>query len=124
VITVLSTFFFDWYARHEFQTLGDPWSFTGRVRFTTQHLENFPIFPAMASQQAPIIERVGQLLMDMTANQYYLADEIDEHLYELYQLTDTDRQLIQEAEQQHSFTAKYAGILAGLPEMDEEEEQP
>lgn len=124
LLAILQSKIFDWYARHEFQTLGNPWSFTGRVRFMTQHLESFPLFPAMASQQAPIIERVSQLLTDMTAKQYYLADEIDEHLYELYQLTDSDRQLILEAEQQHSFTAKYAGIWANIPEMDEEEEQP
>jgi adenine-specific DNA-methyltransferase len=58
-------------------------------------MEKFPIFPATEAQKAPIIERVKTILADPTAPDVRrLETEIDELVFELYQLTDEERALV------------------------------
>ncbi|MEN8216616.1 MAG: TaqI-like C-terminal specificity domain-containing protein [Pseudomonadota bacterium] len=66
ILAILHSSLFDWYARYEFQSLGDPWA-GGRLRFFTQYMEKVPIFPATDTQKVPIIERVNTILTDPTA---------------------------------------------------------
>jgi hypothetical protein len=63
----------------------------GFVRYFSQYMEQLPIPPATAAQQAPIIERVRKILAAPDSPDVpQLEAEIDRFVYALYDLTDEE----------------------------------
>lgn len=119
LLGILHSNIFDWYARHEFQAVGNPWSLTGRLRFLAHSMEKFPIAPLSEGQVTAIRERVTTLMGDDTLKQSQGKEEMDELLFDLYQLTPLERELIHAEAKLHSFTEKYAGAYAEVPDEEE-----
>jgi hypothetical protein len=95
IMGILHSTLFDWYARQNFQALGDPWK-GGRLRFIAQYMEIFPIPSATDIQKAPIIERVQKILADPDSPAVpHLESEIDQLVYALYNLTPGEIALIE-----------------------------
>ena len=68
----------------------------GFVRYFSQYMEELPIPPVTATQKAPIIERVHQILADPDSPAVSrLESEIDKLVYELYGLTDEEIAIIE-----------------------------
>ena len=59
------------------------------------YVERLPIFPASASQQAPIIKRVKAILADPGSPDPRLEKEIDEMVYTLYGLTPDEIKIVE-----------------------------
>ncbi|MEO6563389.1 MAG: Fic family protein [Nitrosospira sp.] len=94
LLAILHSRLFDWYARQEFQCLGDPWH-GGRLRFIAQYMERFPIVTMTSHQKTPIIQRVQTILANPTSRDVpRLETEIDELVFDLYNLTKAERQLV------------------------------
>lgn len=98
VFAILNSRLFDWYARNQFQSLGDPWK-GGRLRFFTQYMEKVPIPAATPDQQSEIEERVEKILAlkkeNPEANVSKLEEEIDKFVYKLYDLTEEEKSLVE-----------------------------
>ncbi len=94
LLAILHSRLFDWYARQEFQCLGDPWH-GGRLRFIAQFMEKFPIASTTPKQKSPITQRVQTILADPSSPDVpRLEAEIDELVFDLYSLTTAERELV------------------------------
>lgn len=94
LLAILHSRLFDWYARQEFQSLGDPWH-GGRLRFIAQFMEKFPIASTTPEQKSPITQRVQTILADPSSpDMPRLEAEIDELVFDLYGLTADERRLV------------------------------
>ena len=86
---------FDWFARHTFQTLGDPWH-GGRLRFFTQNMEQVPFPPMGKKDKAEISRRVKAILRSPSGPDVAgLESEIDEIVHRLYGLTAAEIRLVE-----------------------------
>ncbi len=89
---------FDWYARNTFQCLGDPWK-GGRLRFIAQYMEKVPVPIATKEQQSEIETRVDKILTlkknNTKADVFDLEEEIDNIVYQLYDLTEEEIAIIE-----------------------------
>ena len=63
LLAILSSKLFDWYARHKFQSINDPWE-GGRLRFFGQYMARVPIADRTAEQKVGLTCLVEQILTD------------------------------------------------------------
>ena len=96
LLAILNSKLFDWYARHKFQSINDPWE-GGRLRFFSQYMEKVPIANRTAAQKAELSYLVKQILSDPQSDGVReIEREIDELVYRLYGLTDAQIELIKQ----------------------------
>ena len=94
LLAILSSRLFDWYARHKFQTLNDPWS-GGGLRFIAQYMRHAPIADRTPEQKAELSSLVKQILDDPESDEVpALEKEIDALVYRLYGLSADEIALI------------------------------
>ena len=94
LLAILNSKLFDWYARHKFQSLNDPWA-GGRLQFKKTSVEAVPIADRTAKQKVDLSCLVEQILADPKSNDVCeIERQIDELVYELYGLTDVEIELI------------------------------
>ncbi len=94
LLAVLNSKLFDWYARHKFQSLNDPWA-GGRLQFKKASMEVVPIADRTAEQKAELSRLVKRILADPESDGVRdLEREIDALVYQLYGLTDAEIELI------------------------------
>ncbi len=87
LLGILHSKLFDWYARQNFQALGDPWK-GGRLRFIAQYMELFPLPLTTNDQKSSIITLVDRILANPNSPDVTrLETEIDHLVYQLYNLT-------------------------------------
>ncbi len=99
ILAILCSKLFDWYARHKFQTLQDPWA-GGSLLFKKVSMEKVPIADRTAAQKAQLSELVEQILADPNSDRVPdIEREIDEYVYNLYGVTDQEKQLIKQTYQ-------------------------
>ena len=96
LLAILNSQLFDWYARHKFQTLNDPWT-GGGLRFFAQYLQRVPIAACTEAQKASLSHLVERILIDPECDEVrILEEEIDEQVYQLYGLTCEEIALIKQ----------------------------
>ena len=96
LLAILGSRLFDWYARHKFQSLNDPWA-GGRLQFLAQYMQYVPIADRTAAQKAGLSRLVEQILADPQSNGVRdIERKIDELVYQLYGLTDAEIELIKQ----------------------------
>ncbi|MXV78441.1 class I SAM-dependent DNA methyltransferase [Candidatus Poribacteria bacterium] len=96
LLAILNSQLFDWYARHKFQNLNDPWS-GGGLRFIAQYMRNVPIADRTEEQRAALTELVERILGNPNSDQVReIEREIDEIVYQLYGLTEAEIALIKQ----------------------------
>ena len=95
LLAILSSKVFDWYARHKFQSLDDPWA-SGRLNFKRIYMEKVPIADRTPTQKAELSRLVEQILADPESDEVpALEKEIDALVYRLYGLTREEIALIE-----------------------------
>lgn len=96
LLAILNSKLFDWYARHKFQSLNDPWT-GGRLQFKKVNMEVVPIADRTEAQKAELSRLVEQILADPKAEGVHdIERQIDELMYQLYGLTDAEIELIKQ----------------------------
>ena len=94
LLAILNSKLFDWYARHKFQSLNDPWA-GGRLQFKKTSMEAVPIADRTAAQKAELTGLVEQILADLeSCGVPNIEKKIDELVYKLYDLTDKEKAMI------------------------------
>ena len=94
LLAILNSRLFDWYARHKFQSLNDPWT-GGRLIFKKASMVNVPIADRTPAQKAELSRLVEQILTAPESdNVRDMEREIDAVVYQLYGLTDAEVELI------------------------------
>ncbi len=95
LLAILNSQLFDWYARHKFQSLNDPWA-GGGLRFFAQYMQHVPIAARTAGQKAALSRLVKRILVDTEGDEVHnLQKEIDAQVYQLYGLTGEEIALIE-----------------------------
>lgn len=96
MLAILNSQLFDWYARHKFYNLNDPWE-GGRLQFFAQYMEKVPIADRTAAQKAELSDLVERILANSQSDRVReMEQEIDELVYQLYGLTDAEIELIKQ----------------------------
>ncbi len=96
LLAILNSRLFDWFARYKFQSLNDPWT-GGGLEFSAQYMEKVPIADRTDEQKAALSELVEQILADPNSDRVPdIEQEIDNMVYQLYGLTDTEITLIKQ----------------------------
>ena len=96
LLAILNSRLVDWYARHKFQSLNDPWA-GGGLRFIAQYMRNLPIAERNEEQQALLSHLVQRIHEDPEGDQVRdIEKEIDDMVYQLYGLTDAEIDLIKQ----------------------------
>ena len=96
LLAILNSLLFDWYARHKFQSLNDPWA-GGRLIFKKVSMKDAPIADRTEAQKAALSRLVEQILADPNSNGVReIEQEIDALVYQLYGLTDAEIELIKQ----------------------------
>ena len=96
LLAILNSQLVDWYARHKFQSLNDPWA-GGGLRFIAQYMEKVPIADRTAAQKRELSRLVKRILTDLQSDGVReIEREIDALVYQLYGLTDTEIELIKQ----------------------------
>ena len=96
LLAILNSQLFDWYARHKFQSLNDPWA-GGRLIFKKVSMKNVPIANRSTAQKAVLTDLVEQILADPESDGVReIEKKIDELVYQLYGLTDAEIELIKQ----------------------------
>ncbi len=96
LLAILNSRLFDWYARHKFQSINDPWE-GGRLRFFGQYMGKVPIADRTDAQKAALSRLVEQILADPQSDGVReIEQKIDELVYQLYGLTDAEVELIKQ----------------------------
>ena len=86
---------FDWFARHNFTMLGDPWH-GGRLQFKTASMVKVPFPPMNKKDKAEISRRVKAILRSPSGPDVAgLESEIDEIVHRLYGLTAAEIRLVE-----------------------------
>jgi type I restriction-modification system DNA methylase subunit len=95
ILGFLHSKLFDWYARYNFQALGDALE-GGRMRFIAQYMELVPFPMASEKQKAPIVKLVKTILARPESTEIpRLEAEIDHLIYDLYGLTNKEVAIIE-----------------------------
>ena len=119
LLAILNSRLFDWYARHKFQSLDDPWA-GGRLNFKKVDMMHVPIADRNSEQKAQLSRLVEQIFAEPTSDAVpALEYAIDGLVYEVYGLTEDDIALIEK-------TYHDAGMVIPEPggELPPEEEDP
>ena len=96
LLAILNSQLIDWYARHKFQSLNDPWA-GGGLRFIAQYMRHVPIADRTAEQKAALSELVERILANPESDQVReIEREIDALVYQLYGLTEAEIELIKQ----------------------------
>ena len=96
LLAILNSRLFDWYARHKFYNLNDPWR-GGRLQFFAQYMKKVPIADMTSEQKMALSRLVKQILADSQSDGVReIESEIDELVYQLYSLTDAEIELIKQ----------------------------
>ena len=96
LLAILNSRLFDWYARHRFYNLNDPWE-GGRLQFFAQYMRNVPIVDRTPAQKATLSRLVEQILADPESDGVHeIERKIDKLVYQLYGLTDAEIELIKQ----------------------------
>ena len=96
LLAILNSQLFDWYARHKFQSLNDPWA-GGGLRFFSQYMAHVPIADRTEVQKAELSRLVEQILADPESGAVHeIEREIDALVYQFYGLTDAEIELIKQ----------------------------
>ena len=96
LLAILNSTLFDWYARHKFQSLNDPWT-GGRLQFYVQYMEHVPIANRTSMQKAALSQLVERIFVDTEGDEARdLQKKIDTQVYQLYGLTDEEITLIEQ----------------------------
>jgi hypothetical protein len=99
ILGILNSILFDWYARHKFQPLGDPWN-GGRMRFIAQFMGTFPM-PSTGTNRDKLAKLVKKVLdkkkENPDADVSSLVSEIDREVYKLYNLNAAEIDIIESA---------------------------
>ena len=96
LLAILNSKLFDWYARHKFQSINDPWK-GGRLRFFAQYMKHVPIADRTPAQKAELTGLVEQILAAPESDTVRdMEREIDAVVYQLYGLTDAEIELIKQ----------------------------
>lgn len=96
LLAILNSQIFDWYARHKFQSLNDPWT-GGGLRYFVQYMEKVPIANRTSAQETELSSLVEQILDDPEGeNVRDLEKEIDALVYRLYGLSSEEVALIEQ----------------------------
>ena len=96
LLAILNSRLFDWYARHKFQSINDPWA-GGRLQFLAQYIRYVPIADRTAAQKSELSDLVEQILVDPQSDGVReIEREINELVYQLYGLTDAEIELIKQ----------------------------
>ena len=96
MLAILNSRLIDWYARHKFQSLNDPWA-GGSLRFIAQYMRHIPIADRTVGQKAELTDLVEQILADPESDGVReIEREIDKLVYQLYGLTDAEIELIKQ----------------------------
>ena len=94
LLGILNSKLFDWYARHKFQSLKDPWA-GGGLRFIAQYMRHAPIADMNLAQKAELSRLVEQILAAPASdNVRALERQIDAVVYRLYGLSAEEIALI------------------------------
>ncbi len=94
LLAILNSTLFDWYARYKFQSFNDAWA-GGSLRFIALYMKRFPIAEMTSEQRAQLTRWVARILADPAGDAVpALEHAIDELVYEVYGLTDTEIALI------------------------------
>ena len=116
LLAILNSRLFDWYARHKFQSLDDPWA-GGRLGFKKVDMMNVPIADRNSEQKAQLSRWVEQILADPTSDAVpALEHAIDELVYEVYGLTDAEIALIKKTYRDAGMELPEPGELPPEPE--------
>ena len=96
LLGILNSKLFDWYARHKFQSLKDPWA-GGGLRFIAQYMRHAPIADMNLAQKAELSRLVEQILAAPDSdNVRALERQIDAIVYRLYGLSAEEIALIEQ----------------------------
>lgn len=96
LLAILGSQLFDWYARHRFLSLNDPWM-GGRLQFSAHYMANVPIANRTAAQKAELADLVKRILANPQSDGVReIEREIDELVYQLYGLTEAEIELIKQ----------------------------
>ena len=96
LLAILNSQLVDWYARHKFQSLNDPWA-GGGLRFIAQYMRHVPVADRTPAQKAELSRLVEQILADPESDGVReIEQEIDALVYDLYDLTDAEIELIKQ----------------------------
>ena len=96
ILAILGSKLFDWYMRHKFQTLQDPWT-GGSLLFKKVSMQNIPIVDRTAGQKSELSRLVKHILADPESDKVRdIEQKIDELVYQLYGLTDAEIELIKQ----------------------------
>jgi len=96
LLAILNSKLFDWYARHKVLSLNDPWA-GGGLQFFAQYMEKVPIADQNEEQRAELSSLVEQILADPQSEDVREIEwKIDELVYQLYGLNDTEIELIKQ----------------------------
>ena len=96
LLAILNSTLFDWYARYKFQVLNDPWA-GGGLQFYIQYMEKVPIATRTDRQKVELSRLVEEILVNPEDDGVYnLREEIDAHIYQLYELTDEEITLMEQ----------------------------
>ena len=96
LLAILNSRVFDWYARHKFQSLNDPWA-GGGLRFIRQYMAHAPIATRTAAQKTELSRLVEQILaVPDSDNVRALERQIDAIVYRLYGLSAEEIALIEQ----------------------------
>jgi hypothetical protein len=94
----------------------------GFFEFKPMYVAELPVFPATELQKAPIVETIQKILTDSTGRRYVWMEEVNERLFDYYQLTTAERSLLKEIEKTYSYAARTYGIWKDIPEFCNEGE--
>lgn len=96
LLAILNSKLFDWYARHKFYNLNDPWE-GGRLQFFAQYMRNVPIANRTPAQKRELSRLVKRILPDPQSDGVReIERKIDKLVYQLYGLTDPEIELIKQ----------------------------
>ena len=99
LLALLGSRLFDWYARHKFMSLDDPWA-GGRLVFKKIYMDKVPIADRTPAQKAELSHLVEHILEDPDSDEVPdLERKIDALVYRLYGLTEDEIALIEQTYQ-------------------------
>ena len=96
LLGILNSKLFDWHAKTKYQEKS-----RGPIEFKQSGIASFPVAAETIAQKADLSDLVQQILNDPDSLEVFdIEQEIDQLIYELYELTETEIALIEEESNQ------------------------